>query len=72
MTKLTDRIAQKTKEYNALYERFAPQFEREHLGEFVALSHGKEPLFGPDEETVLEQAIARFGRGNFGFWQVGK
>ena len=71
MADIQERIAQKSKEFSALYERYAAEFEREHRGEWVALCPGESPVFGTEEDAVREQARLTFGSQEFALWQIG-
>ena len=71
MPPIKEKIAEKTREYNDLYQRYAPEFERGHFGEWVALCPGSAPIFGADEEIVRKAAARQFGKGNFALWRVG-
>ncbi len=55
-----------------LYERFGRPLEDDHSGEFVAISREGETIVGADDIGVLEQALHRFGSGNFAFRRVGE
>ena len=54
MPPLKEKIAEKTREYNDLYQRYAPEFERDHFGEWVALCPGSAPIFSADEDMVRD------------------
>ena len=71
MPPLKEKIAEKTREYNDLYQRYAAEFERDHFGEWVALCPGSAPIFGADEEIVRKAGVRQFGKGNFALWRVG-
>lgn len=55
-----------------LYERFGKPLEGDHEGEFVAISSKGETIVGPDDIGILQQALDRFGSGNFAFRRVGE
>jgi len=54
-----------------LYELYGEPLEATHWGQFVAISLQGEIIIGPNDLEVLQQALARFGRGNFAFRRVG-
>ena len=54
-----------------LYERYGKPLEATHRGQFVAISLQGETIIGPNDLEVLQQALARFGRGNFAFRRIG-
>jgi len=55
-----------------LYERFGRRLEDDHSGEFVAISLEGETIVGADDIAVLQQALHRFGSGNFAFRRIGE
>ncbi len=54
-----------------LYERYGKPMEATQRGQFVAISLQGETIVGPNDLEVLQQALARFGRGNFAFRRIG-
>jgi len=54
-----------------LYELYGEPLEATHWGQFVAISLQGETIVGLDDLEVLQQALARFGRGNFAFRRIG-
>ncbi len=56
---------------NQLYERYGKILEATHRGQFVAISLQGEIIVGPSDLEVLQQALARFGPGNFAFRRIG-
>lgn len=66
-----DLITQKSSEFNALYERYAPQLEAEHHGEWVAMCPGEALVLGGDEQAVRDEAGHRFAGRDFALWRVG-
>ena len=55
----------------ALYEKYAKQLEREHIGEFVAISLDGALVVGANHGRVLSQAAEKFGAGNFALRKIG-
>ncbi|MBI3988865.1 MAG: hypothetical protein HY347_04530 [candidate division NC10 bacterium] len=66
-----EEIRKRVEEDTFLYERFAKPLEREHYGKFVAISREGELIIDSDQIHVLEEAIKRFGRGNFALRRFG-
>jgi len=71
MSAMKGSIFDKAQTMAEAYERYASVMEREHPGEWVALSPGEDPIFRGTEDEVREAAIQRFGKGNFALWRVG-
>ncbi len=55
----------------ALYEKFAKHLEREHKGEYVAIGLDGALVVGSIHVEVLQQAVEKFGAGNFALWKIG-
>ena len=51
----------------SLYERYAKPLEREHWGEYVALSQDGRLILGTDLLEITTRAIDELGPGNFVF-----
>jgi len=58
-------------EFDRLYERYGKPLEGEHRGEWIAIGLNGEVILGRDDIEVMEQATARFGKGNFSFRCIG-
>ncbi len=56
---------------DALYERFAKHLERDHRGEFVAISREGKIILSRDDVEVVQRAIKEFGEGKFAFRRIG-
>lgn len=54
-----------------LYERYGRPLEAEHHGKYVAISLNGETVVGDDDVAVAEDAVRRFGAGNFAYRRVG-
>jgi hypothetical protein len=54
-------------EMDAVYDRYAKPLERDHLGEYIAVSPRGQVIVGPDLLDVAQQARDRFGAGNYLF-----
>ena len=54
-----------------LYERYGKPLERNHKGEYVAISPEGRTILGSRAAEVLDQAVDNFGSGNFALKRVG-
>ena len=50
-----------------LYEQYGKPLEREHEGEYVAISTNGKTLLGKSLMEVVSSALEQFGKGNFVF-----
>jgi hypothetical protein len=50
-----------------LYEHYGKPLEKEHKGEYVAVSTKGKTLLGTSLMEVVSKALAQFGKGNFVF-----
>ena len=66
------RLRERAREDDRLYDRFAAGLEKTHRGQYVAIGKTGEIVVGPDDIAVLDEALARFGRGNFAFRRIGE
>ena len=64
-------LAERAKVDKDLYERYGKPLEREHHGEYAAIVPSGETIIGHDDVAVLQDAVARFGPGNFVFRRIG-
>ena len=64
--------AMTVKEADAIYERHGKNLEKDHLGEYAAISLDDRVIVGKNDIEVVDQAIEEFGRGNFILYRVGK
>ena len=71
MGKTNDWASARIKEDDRLYELYGKALEDEYSGKFVAIGPEGETLLGDDDAQILQQAIAKFGSGNFAFTRVG-
>jgi len=58
-------------EIEQLYERHAKHLEATHWGKFLALAPDGRYLVGEDDVAVVEEALKKFGQGNFVLMRVG-
>ena len=54
-----------------LYERYGKPLEKDHPGEYVAISPEGQTIVGAEAAEVLRRAIDSFGSGNFALKRVG-
>jgi hypothetical protein len=54
-------------QYDELYERYGRPLEREHRGEYVAISPQGDTVLGQTPYEAARRALDRFGRGSFLF-----
>ena len=71
MTNMRNWIDQKLEEQHRLYEQYGKPFEKDHTGEFVAISHDGETILGKRMGKLLKRAIDTFGRDNFAMARIG-
>ena len=56
---------------DSLYERYGKPLEQEHHGKYIAISRDGQVIVDVDDAVVVDQAIERFGSGNFMFHRIG-
>ena len=66
-----DWIEQKLKEQRRLYERYGKALEKDHTGEFVAISLEGEVILDRKMGKLLKRAVETFGQDNFAMARVG-
>ena len=71
MSELETWVARRAAEDDRLYERYGKPLEPDHTGEFVAIGPDGKTVLGRDELAVAEQAVQRFGAGNFALRRIG-
>ena len=64
-------LAHQRERDDALYEQYGRPLEAQHYGEYVAISLSGETVVGEDDVAVAQDAIRRFGAGNFAYRRVG-
>ena len=69
---LKEELREKAAEDDLLYDQFGASLEATHLGQYVAIGRTGEFLVGSDDIAVLDQALTKFGRGNFAFRRIGE
>lgn len=67
-----EKLRERAAEDDRLYDQFATSLEATHRGQYVAIAKTGEFLVGPDDISLLDQALAKFGRGNFAFRRIGE
>ena len=71
MIDLQEWLDKKGKEQKLLYEKFGKPLEREHTGEYVAISLDGQTILGARLGELLRMAVETFGRDNFAIAKVG-
>ena len=71
MVKMEQWLARKAEEKRRLYEQYGKALEKDHKGEYVAISPDGKTILGTRLGEVLRQAIDTFGSGNFALARVG-
>ena len=71
MTKRDEWSSARIKEDDRLYELYGKPLEEEYSGKFVAIGSTGQTILGDDDAEILQQAIEKFGSGNFAFTRVG-
>ena len=66
-----DWIEQKLKEQRRLYEQYGKALEKDHTGEFVAISLEGEIILDRKMGKLLKRAVETFGQDNFAMARVG-
>ena len=59
------------KEADELYERHGKSLEKDHRGEYAAISLDGRVVVAKDDIEVVDRAIRELGRGNFVLYRVG-
>ena len=59
-------------EDDRLYDQYAAGLEATHRGQYVAIARTGEVVVGSDDIAVLDEALAKFGRGSFAFRRIGE
>jgi len=59
------------KEADEIYGRHGKHLEKDHFGEYAAISLDGRVMVGKNDIEVVDQAIAEFGSGNFVLYRVG-
>ena len=64
-------IDRKVNEQRRLYEQYGKALEKEHAGEFVAISLEGEIILDRKMGSLLKRAVEEFGNDNFAMARVG-
>ena len=64
-------MERKLDEQRRLYDLYGRALEKEHTGEFVAISLDGDIILGRREGEILKRALDTFGRDNFAMARVG-
>ncbi len=71
MTKRDEWASARIKEDEQLYELYGKPLEEEYPSKFVAIGPDGQTILGDDDVQVLQEAIEKFGSGNFAFTRIG-
>ncbi len=71
VSKKDDWASTRIQEDERLYELYGKSLEEECSGKFVAIGPDGQTILGEDDAEILQQAIDKFGSGNFAFTRVG-
>ena len=71
MAKQDEWASARIKEDDRLYELYEKVLEKQHSGKFVAIGPDGQIILGDDDAEILQQAIEKFGSGNFALTRVG-
>lgn len=67
-----EELRERAAEDDRLYDQFGASLEATHRGQYVAIAKTGEFIVGPDDIALLDQALTKFGRGNFAFRRIGE
>ncbi len=71
MSGAKDWLEQRSKEKERLYEQYGKGLEKEHTGEYAAITPKGETIIGKRAGEVMQKAVDKFGERNFGIFRVG-
>ncbi len=71
MVDLKQWLSKRAEADRSLYEKYGEPLEASHRDQFVAISDDGQTIVGAEDVEVLEQAIQRFGSGNFALRRIG-
>lgn len=71
MTNLQKWLKERSIQNRELYSKYGKHLEKTHKGEFAAIGPNGETILGKDATAVLQEAVNKFGSGNFGLNRVG-
>ena len=71
MTQRDEWASVRIKEDDRLYELYGKPLEEEYSSKFVAIGPDGQTILGDDDAQVLQEAIEKFGSGNFAFTRIG-
>ena len=64
-------LVQRGKVDSDLYERYGKRLEADHHGKYVAIGPSGETIVGDGALAVVQDAVVRFGPGNFAYRRIG-
>jgi len=71
MSDAKDWLVQRAKEKERLYEKYGKGLEKEHTGEYAAITPTGETIIGKRAGEVMQKAVDNFGERNFGLFRIG-
>ena len=71
MVDTRDWIERKLREQRRLYEQYGKALEKDHTGEFVAISLEGQIILDRKMGELLKRAVETFGHDNFAMARVG-
>lgn len=71
MTKRDEWASARIKEDERLYGRYGKPLEEKFSSKFVAIGPDGQTILGDDDVQILQEAIEKFGSGNFAFTRIG-
>jgi hypothetical protein len=71
MTHLKEWLSHRAEERQRLYQQYGKPLEKEHSGEYVAISFDGQTIVGQRSGEVLKRSVDTFGSGNFVLSRIG-
>ncbi|MGH2559622.1 MAG: hypothetical protein ACRDJH_11200 [Thermomicrobiales bacterium] len=71
LREIKEQIAERAQKDEELYEQYGRSLEAEHAGKFVAIGDDGQVILGTDYLAVSDQAVERYGAGNFALRKIG-
>jgi hypothetical protein len=69
---LEEWLRKRAAEDDRLYDQFAAPLEPTHGGQYAAIGKTGEHIVGADNIVVLDEALVKFGPGEFAFRKIGQ
>lgn len=71
MPELTQWLVDKSRRNRQLYQLHGRSLEAAHRGEYAAIGLDGQIIWGSRAGEVLQEAVSRFGSGNFALARIG-